>query len=210
MVYQRSAAERILEGLVSTVNGDGSPHIAPMGPIVDETISRLHLRPYQTSTTFRNLRRLGQGVFHVTDDVELLARSAVNRLEPPPKCEPASCVRGFILPEACRWYAFQVKSLDDRAERADIVAEVVGSQRLRDFFGFNRAKHAVVEAAILATRLRWLPADSILKELESLAVPVEKTGAEQERRAFAFLEEFIRQHVGSATSAKAVEQPAGS
>ncbi len=210
MTHERSADERILEGIVTTVNNDGSPHVSPMGPIVDEAISRLRLRPYQTSTTFGNLRRLGEGVFHVTDDVGLLARSAVNRLDPFPKCEPATCVRGFILPEACRWYAFRVETLDDRYDRANIMAKVVGHRRLRDFFGFNRAKHAVVEAAILATRLRWLPRETVLSELADLAVLVEKTAAEQERRAFAFLAEFVHEHLESARPAKIVEQPTGS
>ena len=62
---------------------------------------------------------------------------------------------------------------------------------LRDFFGFNRAKHAVIEAAILATRIGILPAAEIRSELERLAAPVEKTAGEQERRAFAFLQDYI-------------------
>lgn len=210
MTHPRSAHERVLEGIVTTINEDGSPHLSPMGPIVDDVISRIRLRPYQTSTTFQNLRRLGEGVFHVTDDVELLARSAVYRLDPLPKCVPACCVRGFILPEACRWYAFRVASIDDRHDRADIMARVVSHRRLRDFFGFNRAKHAVVEAAILATRLRWLPPDNVLKQLAELAVPVEKTAAEQERRAFAFLMEFVREHADRLSSSEAAEPRTGS
>ena len=42
------------------------------------------------------------------------------------------------------------------AKNDAIVADVVDSGRLRDFFGFNRAKHAVIEAAILATRIDFL------------------------------------------------------
>ena len=58
---------------------------------------------------------------------------------------------------------------------------------LREFFGFNRAKHAVVEAAILATRTAFLPREQIMAEYERLAVLVEKTGGERETEAFAFL-----------------------
>ena len=61
-----------------------------MGPLVDEDMTRLVLRPYQTSRTYQNLKRTGQGVFHVTDDVELLAHAAVNRLEPLPALIPAA------------------------------------------------------------------------------------------------------------------------
>src|SRR4051812_32654597 len=98
----------ILEGIVTTVNQDGAPNISPMGPLVDEGMTRLVLRPYQTSHTYQNLKRTGSGVLHVTDDVELLARAAVNRLEPLPALIPAQGAVGFILADACRWYAFRV------------------------------------------------------------------------------------------------------
>ena len=73
------------------------------------------------------------------------------------------------------------------------LARVVHSGRLRDFFGFNRAKHAVVEAAILATRIHLLPRDEILAEFARLKTPVEKTAGPQEIEAFALLERYVRQ-----------------
>lgn len=181
----------LLEGIVTTLDADGAPHIAPMGPIVDAEFNQLVLRPFRTSTTYANLKRGGSGVLHVTDDVELLARAAVGRLEQLPRFMPAEAVEGVILADACRWYAFRVESLDDREERTRIVARVVDRGRLRDFFGFNRAKHAVVEAAILATRLGLLEADFMLGELDRLAVLVEKTGGNQEHRAFKFLQTYV-------------------
>jgi len=183
----------ILEGIVTTMNADGTVNISPMGPIVDAAISRLELRPFQTSTTFQNLRRTRQGVFHVTDDVELLARAAVSRLETPPRMIRSVRVDGWILADACRWHAFEVRELDESTERARLVAEVVDAGRARDFFGFNRAKHAVVEAAILATRVHFLPQEEILADLGRLNVLVEKTGGAQERRAFDFLEGYVRE-----------------
>jgi hypothetical protein len=181
----------ILEGIVTTVCADGSPNISPMGPLVDERISQFVLRPYTTSRTYRNLKRTGQGVLHVTDDVELLARAAVQRLDPKPKLVKAQKVQGFVLANACRWYEFQVTSLDDRSERTTIGCKVIARGRIRDFFGFNRAKHAVVEAAILATRIDFLPPEQIREEFQRLAIPVEKTAGPQERRAFQFLERYV-------------------
>ena len=70
-------------------------------------------------------------------------------------------------------------------------AEVVHTGRLRDFFGFNRAKHAVVEAAILATRTAFLPAEQIAADFKRLAVLVEKTGGPDEHVAFALLQEHV-------------------
>jgi uncharacterized protein len=182
----------ILEGIITTINADASVNIAPMGPIVEPSMRQLLLRPYQTATTYANLKRTEQGVFHVTDDVELLAHAAVGNVEPPPEMFAATGVAGFVLAGACRWYALRVSSIDDRQSRTEIVADVVDQGRLRDFFGFNRAKHAVVEAAILATRVDLLPADEILREFQRLAVPVQKTGGEAERAAFAFLHDYVR------------------
>ena len=61
-----------------------------MGPIVDETMQTLVLRPFQTSTTYRNLKQTGCGVFHVTDDVLLLAQAAIGALDVSPETFPAA------------------------------------------------------------------------------------------------------------------------
>jgi uncharacterized protein len=185
----------ILEGLVTTLNADGSVNLAPMGPIVDERMEHLVFRPFQTSTTFANLQRTGEGVFHVTDDVELLAHAAVGMLAALPEMHPAKAVAGMILTDACRWYAFRARSIDTSGERVRIEAEVVDRGSQREFFGFNRAKHAVLEAAILATRIGILPANEIRAELAQLAPPVAKTGGPSETAAFEFLRSFIDQRL---------------
>src|SRR5207244_5580830 len=60
-----------------------------------------------------------------------------------------SAISTFSLHDALPicYYEFRVLSIDEREQRVRIEAEVVHTGRLRDFFGFNRAKHAVVEAA---------------------------------------------------------------
>ncbi len=181
----------ILEGIVTTVDAAGAVNIAPMGPHVDASMERLVLRPYRTSRTYANLKIHPEGVFHVSDDVLLLAEAAVG--QPKPALMPAEHVKGFILRDVCRYYEFRVRSLDDRQERTTIEVDVVHRGRLRDFFGFNRAKHAVVEAAILATRIDFLPLAEILAEYRKLAVLVDKTGGAQEHQAFAFLHEHVEQ-----------------
>src|SRR4051794_39116147 len=158
----------ILEGIVTTVSPEGQLNIAPMGPRVDTAMERFLFRPFPTSQTYRNLKAHGEGVLHVTDDVLLLAKAALGPIEPPPDLFPAARIRGFVLQDACRYYEFQVRSLDEREERVRIEVEVVHSGRLRDFFGFNRAKHAVVEAAILATRTAFLPLEEIETDYRKL------------------------------------------
>lgn len=185
----------ILEGIVTTRGADGTVNIAPMGPLVDAAMRHIVFRPFKTSTTYQNLKRTGEGVLHVTDDVELLARAAIGRVDPLPRLAPAEGVSVPRLDDCCRWYSFRSRRIDDRDERTTMDAEVVASGRVRDFFGFNRAKHAVIEAAILATRLHLLAADTIAAEFARLKLLVDKTGGEQELRAFQLLSDYVAAHI---------------
>ncbi len=184
----------ILEGLVTTTNADGTPHLAPMGPRVEPDMRRFTLRPFPTSQTYRNLARHGEGVLHVTDDVLLLAKAAVGAADPMPELRPAEEVRGWVLVHACRFYEFRARSIDASEQRVRIEAEVVHSGTIREFFGFNRGKHAVLEAAILATRLHLLPRDEVEAEYRKLRVIVDKTGGPAELEAMAFLEGYLARH----------------
>ena len=83
--------------------------------------------------------------------------------------------------------------LDDREERTRIHCRVVHSERLRDLLGFNRARNAVLEAAILASRTAFLPPGDILRQLDELQVLVDKTGAEAEHRAFSLLRDHVEE-----------------
>jgi hypothetical protein len=182
----------ILEGIVTTVSPEGVLNIAPMGPQVEPSMRRFVLRPYRTATTYRNLKARGEGVLHVTDDVLLLARTAIG-VPVEAATRPAEVIAGRVLVESCRYYEFRVVDLDDRAERTTLVAETVAEGRFRDFFGFNRAKHAVVEAAVLATRASFLPLEAIFADYEKLAPLVEKTGGPAEREAFSLLNRHLHE-----------------
>lgn len=179
--------DMILEGLVTSLNPTGEINLAPMGPIVDQDLTRLVLRPFQTSTTYRNLKRHPFGVFHVVDDVLLIAKSALHRLDKVPETFQTVRIDGRVLKDCCRWYEFEVTLCDDSTERTRLEAIVTYTGRVRDFFGFNRAKHAVLEATILATRLHLLPEQDIKSQLKALAIPVEKTGGSQETEAFSLV-----------------------
>ena len=183
----------ILEGLVTTRNAVGRVNLAPMGPIVDDGMTRLRLRPFQTSQTFRNLKERPCGVLHVVDDALLLAQAAIDRIDPFPETFPAEKIEGDVVRSCCRWYEFTVESCDDSHERAEMIARVVHCGRLRDFFGFNRAKHAVLEGAILATRVHLVPRDELLAAFERLRPAVDKTGGPREVEAFRILERYVRE-----------------
>lgn len=182
----------ILEGIVTTLNGRDELNVAPMGPIVDESWSQLVLRPFRTSTTYQNLKQRPCGVFHVTDDVLLLAQAALDRLNTEPPTQSAERIVGRVLLDCCRWYEFQVTQLDDSSERTVITADVIHQGRRRDFLGFNRAKHAVLEATILATRLHLIPEEKVRSQLAELASPVEKTAGPAETKAFSLVMDYVQ------------------
>ena len=183
--------ELVVEGIVVTQDGAGHANIAPMGPRVDREITRLLLRPFRTAHTYQNLKVTGFGVFHITDDVELFSCFAIGQLRPQPHLLPIDNFPCPRLADTCRWFAFQVKSLDDSTERVSIECSITAHGELRPFFGFNRAKHAVLEASILATRIGIIPNEEIRHEMQRLAVLVDKTAGVQEHRAFNFLQQHI-------------------
>lgn len=182
----------ILEALVTTTDADGGPHLAPMGPRVSPDFTHFTLRPFPTSNTYQNLLRHGEGVLHVTDDALLLAKAAIGAVGPMPPTRTAERVRGFVLQDCCRYFEFSVRSVDASSERVTIEADVLHSGCVRDFFGFNRARHAVVEAAILATRLHLLPLAEVRSEFAKLRVIVGKTGGPPEEEAMDLLDAKLR------------------
>lgn len=160
----------------------------------ERAFDRFTLRPFRTSQTYRNLRARPEGVLHVTDDVLLIARAALGGPGSPDGGNtphlPAAMVRGRVLADACRWVEFHVTVIDDSRERTELVCEAVAHGRRRDFFGFHRARHAVLEAAILATRLHLPDIGDVRAELNRLAVVVEKTAGPREREAFTFVRDW--------------------
>jgi hypothetical protein len=182
----------ILEAIVTSRNEDRTTNVSPMGPNIETNLSRFELRPFNTSRTFQNLKRTRQGVLHITDDVDLIARAAIGKLDPPPGLQRAEQVDCDVIREACRWYEFRVEFIEEVGPRASLNCKTIYAHRNRDFFGFNRAKHAVLEAAILATRIHFLPAEEIALQFQRLEPAVKKTGGSREQNAFRLLQEFIQ------------------
>ncbi len=183
----------ILEGIVTSLNTAGSLNIAPMGPVVETDNNKtLLLRPFQSSTTFQNLSQQRCGVFHVVDNVLLVARAAINVWESSPETFAASQIKGDVLKDSCRWLEFEVDQIDTSHQRSEMIVRVVHTERLRDFFGLNRAKHLVLEAIILATRVHLLSQEEIETALKMYRTPIEKTAGENEQLAFSLIESYLQ------------------
>ncbi|MDR7420566.1 MAG: DUF447 family protein [Armatimonadota bacterium] len=179
----------ILETVVSTMGLNGEIRFAPMG--VEWTPPILIVRPYRDTATCRNLHARRQGVVNITDNVLTFARTALSR-EPVPWVR-ATSVSGGILADACAAYEVEVVEVLPSEPRETFRCRIVCSRQYRPFLGFNRARHAVIEATIAATRLPWLPPAQVRAELDRCGALVDKTGGEQEREALA----LIRRHVES-------------
>ena len=143
----------------------------------------------KVSTTVRNVSATGTAVVNLTDDVMLFARAALSNPQFP--SFPAEVVRGVVLEAACSWREVEVVSVDATPPRSRIATRVVHRGFRREFIGFNRARHAVLEATILATRTHLIPLEQIRDELAKLQVIVDKTAGPSEQEAMAFVSAYV-------------------
>lgn len=187
----------VLEGLVTTFSPDGGKHVAPMGPRFERGESDIvfELAPFQGSTTLANLMKHPEGVFHVTDDVLQVAKVLVGLPLDQSEWLLAWEIKGWLLKNACRALEFRVELTDLSAQRSRLSCTVVRRHQFRDMGCFNRARHAVMEAAILASRRNILPPGDLGFEMGKLAPLVEKTGGIEEKEAFRILEKLIEETI---------------
>lgn len=197
----------ILESIVTSVDAEGRINIAPMGPhIMSGSLEsgageiRFLLRPFTSSRTYANLVETRKGVIHVTDDSQLFAKAAVDAVTSDEVMQRVDRLRNtdwWPLKDCHRWFAVEVESMTDDGLRAEMPCRVVESRIVRPFFGFNRARHAVIEAAILATRTHLIPAFQIHDELARLQPLVDKTGGPAEHAAFDLLKATIDERIAA-------------
>jgi hypothetical protein len=178
----------ILETIVTTMNGQGAINFAPMG--VEWGNETIVLKPFLETTTFLNVRETGSAVVNITDDVMLFAQGAISSPQFP--YVPAQRVKGAVLEAACSWRELEVVAIDATPPRSRIDTRVVHQGTRREFLGFNRARHAVLEAAILATRTHLLPREQIREEYARLQVIVDKTAGGREQEAMQLLTQYVQ------------------
>ena len=177
----------VLGGGVRRLAPDGAINFAPMGVEWDDDAPVL--KPFLETSTFRNVSAGRAAVINLTDDVLLFAQAAISSPQFP--SFPAEVVRGVVLEAACSWREVEVVRLDDTPPRSRIETRVVHRGRRREFLGFNRARHAVLEAAILATRTHLLTAAQIQEDFAKLKVIVDKTAGPREQEAMALLTDHV-------------------
>jgi uncharacterized protein len=132
----------------------------------------------------------GVAVVNLVDDVRIFARAAISNPDYP--VVPAVAVRGVSLEAACSWRELTVRVVDSTPPRSRIETTIVHRGFRREFIGFNRARHAVLEAAIYATRVHMLERAFLESELARLQVIVDKTAGPAEQEAMALLADYVR------------------
>jgi hypothetical protein len=177
----------IVESIVTTVDPAGQVNIAPMGVEWGEDV--IVLKPFLETTTYRNVTATSVAVVNLIDDVRVFARAAISN--PGYPVMPASVVEGVRLADACSWRELQVSAFDATPPRSRIEMAVVHRGVSREFIGFNRAAHAVLEATIYATRLHLLDRAFIESELTRLQAIVDKTAGPAEHEAMALVSEYV-------------------
>ena len=169
----------------------GAVNFAPMGVEWGDDV--LVVKPFLDTTTFRNLRDTRVAVVNLTDDVRIFVRAALFSAQSP--TVPATKVAGVVLKAACSWREVEVTSIDATPPRSRIETRVVHRGASNEFLGFNRARHAVLEATILATRLHIIPHHEVRQQIDALAVLVDKTAGEREHEGWKLVSEYGRERI---------------
>lgn len=179
---------RIVETIVTTLNQKGEAHIAPLG-LIDDNGTGWIVAPFRPSRTLDNLMSNPFAVASHTDDVRVFAGCITGRREWP--LLKADMVIGVRLENAVSHWELKVDRLTDHEQRPRFHCQIVHSGSHRPWPGFNRAQAAVLELAVLSTRLGMLPPEKVESELKYLQIAIDKTAGERELEAWGWLMERI-------------------
>jgi uncharacterized protein len=179
----------IREAIVTTVNAEAQPHLAPLGLIAEG--ERWILAPFHPSTTLDNLRQAPFAVANFTDDVRVFAGCLTGRRDWP--LTPAEVVAAPRLAATLSHLELVVVEVREHELRPRFVCRVAHRASHAPFQGFNRAQAAVIEAAVLVSRLHLLPRAEIEAELARLEITVGKTAGPGEAEAWNWLKDKAAQ-----------------
>ncbi|MEM9827043.1 MAG: DUF447 domain-containing protein [Planctomycetota bacterium] len=206
----------IIETLAITSDASGTPNLAPLGPVFPDRCfelgaapEHLTLRPYEGSTTLANLRQRPVAVLHFSTDADLFARTAIGKISPQELAQ-LTCPweDGLMRLKNCeRVFRVEVSEIRSDGPRFEASGTVTSHQCIDPPTGFCRGFAAVIEAAVMATRLQFLDAQFVDDEMRRLGIIVEKTAGDRSRSAFERLKRFVRQRQASDPSGSGKIQP---
>jgi uncharacterized protein len=177
----------IRETIVTTAGPAGLVHMAPLGLIAEG--EGWIIAPFRPSKTLDNLRDVPFAVANYTDDVRVFAGCLTGRHQWPTVASDQVPIRR--LAGALAHAELAVDRVTEHEERPRFHCRVLHAATHGPFQGFNRAQAAVIEAAILVSRLDMLPRDKIEREIGYLQIAVAKTAGVAEQQAWQWLMENI-------------------
>src|SRR5215471_10885941 len=177
----------IRETILTTIGPTGAVHMAPLGLIADG--EGWTIAPFRPSKTLDNLRAVPFAVANYTDDVRIFAGCLTGRHQWPTVASDRVPVQR--LADALAHAELAVDRVTDDKERPRFHCRVLRLATHAPFQGFNRAQAAVIEAAILVSRLEILPREKIDREIAYLEIAVSKTAGAAEQQAWQWLMERI-------------------
>ncbi|MGY0193703.1 DUF447 domain-containing protein [Leptothrix sp. BB-4] len=191
------ANDVIFEVVLTTRSATGALHIAPMGVRYRQAAGEsgedlVIVMPFKPSTTLDNILARRGAVLNVVTDTRVFAGCVTGRRDWP--CLPVPAIDGLRLAHAMRHLALELVDQRDDAQRPVLTLKVVEQADHAPFLGFNRAQAAVIEGAVLVSRLKLLPIERIERELAALQVAIDKTASAQEHEAWSWLREAVEQH----------------
>lgn len=181
----------IQEIIVTSISASGITHIAPMGVHVND--DAFVILPFKPSTTLNNILETGVAVINCCDDVRVFAGCVTGRRRDWP-LKPAEQIQACFLANSLAHIELQLERVEDDDLRPKLFCRAVHSVNHKPFQGFNRAQFAVLEAAILVSRLERLPWQKIQTELDYLRIGLDKCAGEREAEAWGWLMQVVEQH----------------
>lgn len=181
----------IRETIITTVDTNGKVHIAPLGIIAER--DGWIIAPFRPSVTLDNLAAVPFAVASYTDDPRIFAGCLTGR-----KDWPTVPVEGAPVPRLAAALAhsvLRVESIADDGVRPRHFCRIVQEETHAPFTGLNRARAAVLELAILVSRLGMLPSEKIEAEIAYLSIAIEKTAGPEEKEAWGWLMRKVTDHL---------------
>ena len=207
--------EPIYETVITTQDATGRAHVAPMGvryrPLADGSPGVV-LMPFKPSTTHDNIVATGHAVLNIVSDTRVFATCVTGRrdaavLQLLPLAPPLlSAFAGQRLACALRHLQLRLATRQDDPQRPLLHMAVLAQAEHAPFIGLNRAQAAVVEGAVLVSRLHLLPADKISREMDYLQIAIDKTAAAEELQAWGWLRAAVVAHLQSLSASQAPTQ----
>lgn len=180
----------IRETIVTTLKADGSVHMVPLGLIADG--AGWIIAPFRPSPTLDNLEATPFAAASHVEDVRIFAGLLTGRRDWP--LLPSEHIPVPRLADATSHLELAVTHRSEDAQRPRLHCRVLAETAHRPFGGHNRAKLAVIELAILSTRLTMLPREKVESEMAYLAIAVQKTAGPEESEAWEWLARKIAGH----------------